>query len=196
MHAIATGEWEGDIFFAAEVFVHSGGPPPPPPGDTVQGQIIDIDPDAQTLTLASHWENDPNQVIVQVTDDTMIYGDNGEPMEFSDIQLQDFAFCIGEFQQEIFYASEIYIERNPGPPPPGDTVQGQIIDIDPDAYILFIGRCQGETAPVQVTEETVLMDENGPIAFGDIEIGMHAIAAGEWTGDIFTATEVFVHSGW
>ncbi|MBN1551233.1 hypothetical protein JW979_07180, partial [bacterium] len=161
----------------------------------IMGAVVEIDAENHQLTVASRWNHGPRLTTVQVTDETMIYGPDGELIPFEQIQLGDFAFCTGEFQNEVFIANEIYIETNPNPP--GDMVQGRVVEIDPIARMVFIG-CQdagGETVPVQVTEDTIILSDQGPITFEEIQVGMHAHATGEWSGAIFVAAELFVRDG-
>jgi hypothetical protein len=186
------GEWQGDLFVAFELFIEDGHQPPPPPGDQVAGTVVNIDPDAMMLFLSRCQ----GEVIpVQVTPETIIMGEQG-PMMFEDIQIDMFAFGMGEWQGDLFVAFELFIEDgHQPPPPPGDQVAGTVVNIDPDAMMLFLSRCQGEVIPVQVTPETIIMGEQGPMMFEDIQIDMFAFGMGEWQGDLFVAFELYIEGG-
>ncbi len=194
MFAAAQGEWTGDTFTAVQLFVDDGHGPGP--GDYVEGEIVNIDPDAKILYLAGSNPGSADQIIVQITDYTEITGNMG-PMAFEDIQVGMYAAAQGEWNGDTFTAVLLFVDDDPGPGP-GDSVVGEIVEIDAAAKILYLSggyQNSGDRIPVQVTDDTDIFGNSGPMTFEDIEIGMFAAAEGEWTGDIFTAVQLFVDDG-
>ncbi len=198
---------DGEYFWQVGVVSEPGGEPyawselrsfnvdcsNPWPGE-ILGEVIEKDPDAQQLRVRSHWDHGPHGVMIQVTGDTTIYDSSGAIITFEDIQIHDIVFAIGEFQENLFFAEEIWVEDNQ-PPPPMDEVMGYVQSVDLNASTVTI---QGEHSPqeitVQITDETVIMNEFGPITIEDIEIDDFLNAFGAWEEDLFVASDVFVMS--
>ncbi|MBN1356989.1 hypothetical protein JXA40_12075 [bacterium] len=160
----------------------------------VFGRIIEIDLEAQTLVLSSRWHHGPDLITVQVTEETIIYNQMGEVIPFDQVNIGDFAFCNGEFVQELFMATEIFIEGDPQPPQ--DHVCGIVTEIDAQARIIYLNpELDGDLIPVQVTEDTLIMGRFGPMTFEEIQLEMLARAIGEWQETVFVATELYLRDG-
>jgi hypothetical protein len=155
------------------------------------GMIIEIDPETQSFVLQGKWRDQQNQTVVLVTDDTVIQTPDGEFLSFDDLQLQDFALCLGHFSDDIFTASKIMIKA---PPNPGIAFNGVVNDIDHDEYVLIVEtrRPGFDDIVVQVTEDTVIKGRYGAMSFEDIEIGNRILVKGEWNDDLFYADKIFV----
>jgi hypothetical protein len=192
----------GEYFWKVGVFPEIGGPPDAwsdlrsftvscHPPSRVFGTIIEIDPDTQTFVLQGRWRNNPEQVIVQVTEETIIHGPDGQPLGFDDLKIQDFALCIGMFENDIFITSHVRVQT---PPDPGTVIRGIVTDIFPDQMILTIEtfRPDGSIVTVQATEDTVIRGKHGEMPFEDIPIESFAMVKGEWSEDILIADEIFI----
>ncbi|MCD4653885.1 DUF5666 domain-containing protein, partial [bacterium] len=198
---------DGDYFWQVGVLPKDGGEPyawselrsfttecnNPWPGE-VFGVVVEKDAALQTLLVRSNWDRGPNGVTVQVTENTVIWGAMGEIATFDDILVGKAIFAIGEFQQRIFIADEIFIEGHQ-PPPPGDEVFGHVLEVDLQEETILV-HCQqpGYDVLIKVTEETVILGEYGPITLADILVEDFLNAFGDWDGDLFLATEIFVMS--
>ncbi len=157
------------------------------------GMIIEIDPETLTFVLQGKWRDQQNQTVVQVTNDTVIQTRDGQTLSFDDLMIQDFAFCIGYYDDDTFNAARVMIKS---PPNPGIVFNGLVNDINSDEYKLIVEtrRPGFEAVVVQVTDDTVIKGRHGPMSFDDIEIGNRVLVKGEWTEDTFLAHKVFVRS--
>ena len=192
LQIMAVGEWQNDVFVAAEINVMGDPGPGPGPGDHVFGVISEIDASSRILYLASELDNS-DLIAVQITDDTELMGMMG-PIAFEEITVGMMAEAMGEWQEETFVAVMVFVhEEGPGPGP-GDAVNGIITQIDPENMIVYLGRNHHDNLiAVQVTDTTIIMDAMGVmISFGDLEVEMPIIAFGEWQNDVFVAAEINV----
>jgi hypothetical protein len=187
------GEFEGDILIARTIVVHDGGPPPPP-GETVLGTIAEIDPDQMVLYVEPFYAS---LITVQVTDETLIFDSQGNPLEFADLSVGMYIGAEGEFEGDVLFARIIVVhDGGPPPPPPGETVVGTIAEIDPDQMLLYVEPFHASLVTVQVTDETLIFDSQGnPLEFADLTVGMYIGAEGEFQGDVLFARVIIVHDG-
>ena len=190
-YSFGMGDWQGDVFVAAELFVEDENPGPGP-GDFVEGVITEIDENAMMIYLGRSPDG-TQSIAVQITSDTQIMGMFG-PLTFSDLEIGWYSFGMGDWQGDVFVAAELFVEdENPGPGP-GDFVEGVITEIDENAVMIYLGRSPDGTQSiaVQITSDTQIMGMFGPLTFSDLEIGWYSFGMGDWQGDVFVAAELFV----
>ncbi|GEM_PF-3876163 len=199
MFALAIGTFDESGVLVADEIQVADVPGPGPGDDHVRGIIVQIDAENSILYVEANDHREGVQIAVQITENTELTGPEG-PITFDQIQVDMILAAVGTWQEEILIAQHAHVM--PGSPPgpgPSDHVYGLIAAIDADNHIVTLGRnCpDGQTVAVLITEETVLTDETGPITFDALEVGMEAMAMGEWTSEAqFTAAEMHVREGW
>lgn len=192
-HLLAEGLWEGEMFIAVHVRIHTD-EPPHGEEDSVIGLIADIYPDTMQITIApSH--NSPEEVLVQVTDTTRILSHHG-PMSFDDLESGQEVIAVGHYENELLIAEEIMVRDHHEPPdPPSDHVFGTVVTIDVAALSCEI-TCENGNGPgrivVQATEDTRVMNRMEPAAFADIEVGMNIFVQGEMNENVIFAEVICI----
>lgn len=104
--AMAAGEWTAEgQFTAAELHVRAGWTPPPPPPQQIGGMIQEINAETMQFSVGMHEQ----LIWVQVTDTTLILGNEGIELTFDDLQIEQRVMCIGTLQDELFIAEQVFI---------------------------------------------------------------------------------------
>ncbi|MBN1878587.1 hypothetical protein JW823_00575 [bacterium] len=184
----AMGAIENDVFTAHEI--HISQHHQPPAEDHLDGDVIAVDLEQQTITVQGREHH--GESVIQVTEDTQIVSSEG-PISLEDVTIGDHLAAIGEWDGEFFMATYIMVQ-SVNPPHEEDLVIGTIVEMFPDAMQFSVTSAENspENIIVQVTEMTHIMGHHQPLEFGDLDSGMQVRVVGSYDSDLFIARFVSV----
>ncbi len=185
---------------------------PPPPPQSVHGFIVEIQAEGRLLRIIPPGWDDGGGIgpgggggssgggsgggipimdglWVHCGEACTIEDSEGNPMEFSGLEVGMFIIAHGQFQPRnnrlVFEA--FHIQVTSPPPPPEEGLSGVIREKNPDVKTLLVGTPCPEgphepcTVLVKVTENTEILDEEGnPIGYDDLQVGDFVHIRGHW----------------